>query len=115
VSVAIRKDFEVSDDELKDRDVIFIGRPETNSALAQWAAKLGLHYNAAAFKMNDHIYASERNSLVMAATNPLDPAHMVLILAGNDPLRTVEALKADNSQTPYVVLEDGKPIQVAGR
>jgi hypothetical protein len=33
-AVAIRKDFEVTDDELRHRDVIFVGRPEANSALA---------------------------------------------------------------------------------
>jgi hypothetical protein len=31
-----------------------------------------------------------------------------LVLAGNDPLHTVEALNANYAETPYVVLEDGK-------
>jgi hypothetical protein len=35
---------------------------------------------------------------------------MVLLIAGNDPLHTVEALSAEGSQTPSVVLEDGKPL-----
>ena len=56
------------------------------------------------------MYASERNSLVMAATNPLDASHMVLVLAGNDPLHTVEALTIEGLQAPAVVLEDGKPL-----
>ena len=113
VNVAIYKDFDVSDDELRHRDVIFVGRPETNSALAEWAAKLGIDYSGAVFKVDGQTFASERNSLVMAATNPLDASHMVLILAGNDPLHTVEALNADSSPTPYVVLEDGKPVKAA--
>ena len=33
----IYKDFEVSDDLLRHRDVIFVGRPEANSALAAWS------------------------------------------------------------------------------
>ncbi len=36
-AVRMRKDFEVTDAELADHDVLFIGRPETNSALAAWA------------------------------------------------------------------------------
>ncbi len=110
VNVDIFKDFEVSEADLQHRDVIFVGRPATNSALAAWAAKLGLHYEGAVIQMNGETFASERNSLVMAAANPSDASRMVLVIAGNDPLRTVEALNADSSQTPSVVLEDGKPL-----
>jgi hypothetical protein len=110
VNVAIRKDFEVSGEDLRRRDVIFVGRPETNSAVAGWADKIGLHYNGAEFQTDGKTYASERDSLVLAATNPLDASHMVLFIGGNDPLETVESLKTDNAQTPYVVLEDGKPV-----
>ena len=110
MDVAICKDFEVSDDQLRHRDVIFVGRPATNSALAGWAAQIGLHYDGAVFEKNGETFASERNSLVMAAANPLDASHMVLLIAGNDPLHTVEALAADSSETPSVVLEDGKPL-----
>ena len=113
VDVPIYKDFEVSDDQLKHEEVVFIGRPETNSALAEWAGKIGLDYEGAAFKMNGQTYASERNSLVFAAKNPLDNAHMVLVFAGNDPLRLVEAPNTQYAATPYAVLEDGKPLEGA--
>jgi hypothetical protein len=110
IDVAIRKDFETSDEELRHRDVIFVGRPETNEALARWADRIGLHYQGAEFEVAGEKYASERDSLVMAAANPLDASHMVLVMAGNDPLRTVEAAKIDNAPTAYVVLKDGKPV-----
>jgi hypothetical protein len=111
MDVPIYKDFEVSDEQLQRRDVIFVGRPETNSALAAWAGKLGLDYSGAQFKLSDKTYASERNALVIASANPLDRAHMVLAIAGNSPLQTVEALDTDYAQTPSVVLEDGKPVK----
>jgi len=110
MNVAVYKDFEISDDELRHRDVIFIGRPETNSALEAWAAKIGLAYNGAVIKIDGATYASERNSLVMAAANPLEPSHMVLVFAGNDPWRTVAAISADIGQAVSVVLEDGKVL-----
>lgn len=47
-----------------------------------WASKLGLDYDRRVFKVEDKVYASERNSLVFAAKNPLDAAHMVLTFAG---------------------------------
>src|SRR5713226_1365909 len=41
-AVPFRKDFEVSDEELRSHDVIFVGRPETNSTLAAWKQRIGL-------------------------------------------------------------------------
>ena len=45
-AVPIRKDFEVTEDDLRTHDVIFVGRAETNSALAAWQDKIGfqLHW-----------------------------------------------------------------------
>ncbi len=104
--VEIRKDFEVSDADLKDHDVVFVGRPSANSALANWAGRLGLDYHAGVLKLDGKTFASERDSLVYAASNPLNASHMVLVFAGNDPLHTVKALDDRGALTPYLVTED---------
>ena len=52
-----------------------------------------------------HHNASEREALLFAAKNPLDPAHMVLVVAGNDALRTVKAFRAE-AAAPYAIFED---------
>jgi len=103
--VPIYKDFEVNDEILRNRDVIFVGRPETNSALAAWAEKIGVKYEGAAFTLAGRTHASEREGLLLAAKNPLDPSHMALVVAGNDALRTVKAWRAQDS-TPHVVYTD---------
>ncbi len=105
--VAIYKDFEAPSDLLARKDVIFIGRPETNSALAAWADKLALDYHGAVFKLNGKTYASERNSLVFAARNPVDASHMVVVYAGNSPLETARSVSA-MGETAALALEDGK-------
>ncbi|MBV8808463.1 MAG: hypothetical protein JO033_07285, partial [Acidobacteriaceae bacterium] len=109
--VPIYKDFEATEALLANKDVIFIGRPETNSALASWSGKIGLDYQEAVFKVDGKTYASERNALVYATKNPLDPAHMVVVYAGNSPLETARAADATGN-TPAIVLEDAtsKPI-----
>ena len=104
-AVPICKDFEVSDELLRHRDVIFIGRPEANSALAAWAARIGLDYPGAAFRIDDAVHASEPEALLFSAKNPLDPAHMVLVVAGNTALRTVKAWSAGLPQTDHVILK----------
>jgi hypothetical protein len=113
--VPIYKDFEVSDDLLQHRDVIFVGRPESNSALASWSARIGLDYSAAAFKIEGAVHAGEREALTFAARNPLDPSHMVLVLAGNDALPTVKLAKSGGARDPseYVVTGDGHPASAS--
>jgi hypothetical protein len=113
--VPIYKDFEVNDDLLAHKDVVFVGRPEANTALAAWAKQINLDYQAAVFKIENQTHAGEREALSYAAKNPLDPAHMVLVLAGNDALRTVKLATAGSrfEQTPYVITGDARPGAVA--
>ena len=106
--IPIYKDFEASPDLLQHRDVIFVGRPEANSALAAWAGQLGIEYQGAAFKIDGVWHASEREALLFAARNPLDPAHMALVVAGNDALRTVKSARSE-APAQYVIYTEGAP------
>jgi Phospholipase B len=105
--VPIFKDFEVSDEALRRHDVVFVGRPESNSALARWAEKLHLDYSGAGFKIDGTVHASEREGLILAATSPLDATHMILVVAGNDALSTVKSQKVDLSNDEYEISKDG--------
>ena len=105
--VPIYKDFEVSDDLLRHRNVVFVGRPEANSALALWSTRLGLDYEGAAFRINGDVHASEREALVFAAENPLDRACMVLVVAGNDALSTVKAQNTELTAHQFILIRDG--------
>ena len=105
--VPIYKDFEASEELLHHRDVVFVGRPEANSELALWAGKLRLDYEGGAFKINGKTHASEREALIFAAENPLDRAHMVLVVAGNDALSTVKAQSAQLPADEYVIFRTG--------
>jgi len=106
--VPIYKDFAASDELLRDRDVIFVGRPESNSALAAWSSRLGLDYEGAEFKINGQVHASEREALILSTENPLNAARMVLVVAGNDALSTVKAQDADLTADEYMIFRDGE-------
>jgi hypothetical protein len=107
-AVPIYKDFEVSDDLLRHRDAIFVGRPESNSALSAWSERLDLDYRGASFRIGGKVHASEREALLLAGTNPLDAAHMVLVVAGNDALRTVKVAGSWSDIGEYAVFASGK-------
>jgi hypothetical protein len=66
-----------------------------------------LDYSSAAFRIDGKVHASEREGLILAATNPLDATHMILVVAGNDSLSTVKTEKADLSNDEYEIFEDG--------
>jgi hypothetical protein len=107
-AVPIRKDFEVTEAELKTRDVIFVGRPETNAALARWQRQLSLDYDGALFRIADNEYAAETEALALAAANPLDRKRMVLILAGNSALETVRLASSTAARAEFSVFDSGK-------
>jgi hypothetical protein len=109
-AVPIYKDFEATERELADHDVLFIGRPETNSALAAWAKPLGLDYEGAVFNLADKDHSSENDALVFAGTNPQNKKRMVLVAAGNSPLGTVLLTRGGGfSQTQYQIFDAGRP------
>jgi hypothetical protein len=107
-AVPLRKDFEVTEEDLRTRDVIFVGRPESNSGLARWQPKLGLESSGGLFRINGREHVSETEALVFAAANPLDQHHMVLVLSGNCALETVLLTRADWGETQYAIFDSGK-------
>ena len=104
----VRKDFEVSEEELRGKEVVFIGRPETNSALAAWARRIGLEYEQAAFRIDGRDHASENEALMFVAANPLDQRHAVLVMAGNSPLETVRLAGAWPPDSQYAIFDAGR-------
>jgi hypothetical protein len=109
-AVPIRKDFEVSDEELRTHDLIFVGRAESNSALSAWQDKLGFQSSGGLFRIAGQDHASETEGLIFATANPLDARHMALVLAGNSALQTVLLTKAGWSETQYSIFDSRRPM-----
>lgn len=107
-AIPIRKDFEVSDADLRNHDVIFVGRPETNSAIAGFRARIDLNYDGGNFRIKGKDHASENEALILATTNPLDEKRMFLILAGNSGLETVRLATTRLGKYEYAVLNLGR-------
>jgi hypothetical protein len=113
-AVPIRKDFELTDADLRAHDIIFVGRPETNAALAALHDKLGLDSSGGLFRIAGVDHASETEALAFAASNPLDHRHMALVVAGNSALETVLLSKSDflgaQYDAQYSIFDAGKEI-----
>lgn len=109
-AMPIRKDFELTDEELRNHDIVFIGRPESNSALERLASRIHLQYDGAVFNVRGANHASEYEALQFAATNPVDQRRMVLVIAGNTALSTVKAV-AQLSQLQYGIFRGTTEIE----
>ncbi len=108
--VPVRKDFELTDADIASHDLIFVGRPETNSALAALVPKLGLKYDGAAFQVGGGEYPYDRDSLVWAGASPVDAKRLVIVVAGNSPLQTVKAAKEFHGDAAWNVSDNGQLI-----
>jgi hypothetical protein len=110
--VPIRKDFEVTEAELASHDVVFVGRPETNSALHAWQSALNLAWDQTVFSAGGKEYGSEYDALALAARNPKNGKRMVLVLAGNSALETVRNASSSRlAEAEYQVFDSGKTTQ----
>ena len=108
--IPLFRDYEVTDADLRSHNVIFVGRPETNSALADWAEKLRLPFESNTFTLDKAAYGSENDSLLMAAANPDDPAKKVLVIAGNSAIATVRAVSNPANEAQYAVLDHDRVV-----
>jgi len=109
-AVRIYKDFEVSADDLRNHDVIFVGRPETNSALAPWSKRIALAYDGSVFRIEEKDHASESEALIWTAANPENRAHMVIVAAGNSPLSTVLLARGGFGWYQYQIADAGRSV-----
>lgn len=110
--VPVIRDYNATEEQLCSHHVVFVGRPETNSMLASWAGRLGLHFDANTFSVGPAEYGSENDSLLFAAPNPLDRTKKVLVIAGNSALATVRAAqpRRERDMTQYAIYNHGKLV-----
>jgi hypothetical protein len=108
--VPLRKDFELTPEETKTKTLIFVGRPETNSALHAMAEKLGLKFDGASFEMGGKVYSHERNGLALARTHLDNAKEMILVLAGNSPAETVRLSGIEAETKAWQVTLSGKSV-----
>ncbi len=109
--VPLVRDYEVTDEQLRSHNIVFVGRPETNATLGTWAGRIGLHFDANTFAVRDVEHGSENDSLLYAAANPLDRTKKVLVIAGNSALATVRATHLPRDIiAQYAIYDRGKRI-----
>ncbi|MCC7154483.1 MAG: hypothetical protein IT161_07895 [Bryobacterales bacterium] len=110
-AVEIRKDFELAPEEARHHTLIFVGRPESNSALRAFAGKLPVTFDGAAFTAGGKTYASENFGIMLAAEHPDDPRQLAVVLAGNSALQTVRLATQRPHEFSWQVYRGTKAVE----
>jgi hypothetical protein len=117
ITVPIKADRDVTDNDLKTNHILLIGRPATNRITARLADAFPVHFGPASFKLRDQAYAHPRTAIVAAGPNPLAVAkdRSVVVCAGMSAEGTWQGIRRfpDSGRVACEVLlmEDGAPIR----
>ncbi|GAC1472237.1 MAG: hypothetical protein NVSMB9_19250 [Isosphaeraceae bacterium] len=105
ITVPILPDRDATSDALKDRHVLLIGRPDTNSAVLKLASNLPVKFGPASFVLRDETYAHPLTALIVAGPRPDDPRREVVLYAGLSAEATWRCVQANAKR-------DGAPAEV---
>ncbi len=108
--IPVLRDFELTPELARTKSIVFIGRPETNSALSEFSAQLPARFDAATFTIDGRTFAHERDGVSCAAANPGNPAEMILVLAGNSAVETVRLAAFQPAPRVWQVTRAGRMV-----
>jgi hypothetical protein len=92
VTVPIRSDTQVSEEELKTHHLLFIGRPDTNALVKKFHKELPITFGRGSFTMGQEVYAHPDSAVIVASENPVNKRFSLVIIAGLDAASTRNAV-----------------------
>ena len=91
VEVPIKRDCDVTEDDLKGRHLLLIGRPAANSLTRRFQSSLPVTFGERSVKVRDEVYAHPDTAVLVASANPLNKRYSLVVLAGLEAASTVSA------------------------
>jgi hypothetical protein len=110
ITVAVRSDRDVTEEELKSHHLLLIGRPDTNAVTARFQGALPVTYGSQSFTVRGETYAHAGSAVIAAAENPLNPRCSVVAAVGlgaASTLRTAPQLARGGASAEVIVQVSG--------
>ncbi len=82
VTVPIKADSAVTEEDLKDHHLLLVGRPDSNAISAKLSGNLPVQFTPGSFKVGDVVYGHARSSVIAAGSNPRNPRYSAVLFAG---------------------------------
>jgi hypothetical protein len=119
ITVAIRSDRDVSDEELKNHHLLLIGRPDSNGIVARMCKALPVAFGRHSFEVRGDAYGHANSTVVAAAENPANKRYSVVVIAGMNATSTLRAatqMSSGGSSAEVIVHPSGAaPRSMVGR
>jgi len=77
-----KADVDVTPSEIKDKNLLLIGRPEANSLVAKFQDQLPIKFGLRSFEVKGTTYASDKSAVVVSAAHPDHRQRCIVVLAG---------------------------------
>jgi hypothetical protein len=81
-TVPIKADHDVKDEDLKDRHLILIGRPDSNALVQRFADVLPVRFGPRSVRVGADLLANTRSAVIASTANPLSQRHALIVVAG---------------------------------
>jgi hypothetical protein len=110
ITVPVKSDREVTDDELKTHHLILVGRPETNGVLTRLHPALPVTLGGQSFAVRGETYAHMNSGFLAATENPLGGQYSLVVAAGMSPaatLRVAPMLARGGTNAEVIVYPSG--------
>ena len=82
VSVPIKSEDDMTDDDLKNHHLLLIGRPATNGITARCEDELPVRFGSASFVLHGETYAHAASAVVCTGESPFNSRYEVVLYAG---------------------------------
>jgi hypothetical protein len=82
VTVPVRRDNAVTDEELRTHHVLIVGRPGTNALAERWRDAVPVRFGTGSFTVGPDTYAHALSAVAAAGENPANPRYSVVVLTG---------------------------------
>ncbi|HEY7425136.1 MAG TPA: C45 family autoproteolytic acyltransferase/hydrolase [Gemmataceae bacterium] len=107
ITVSLRADTNLSEEELKSHHLLLIGRPDTNALVRRFQDALPISFGSGSFAVREEVYAHPDSAVLAAAENPANRRFSMVVLAGLDAastLRTAPRIAARQGQAAEVLV-----------
>jgi hypothetical protein len=82
ITLPIRADTEIGEDECKNHHLLLIGRPDTNVLVKKFQKSLPISFGSGSFAVRDEVYAHPDSAVLAAAENPANKRFSLVVFAG---------------------------------
>jgi hypothetical protein len=107
VDLPIIKDTDLTEDDIKNNNLLLYGTPETNTILTQFADQLPITFDGTTIHLSDKTYTGDRVSVFAVFPHPLNAERLVAIHGGVTPDAVTWGSHLDMQLLPDYLIYNG--------